>query len=88
MNRRALNRMLRERNPFFKMIKPKVEPNNVYQELRKQKSILMTLFDEKNHEIVNASGTAPSPSKDFCQIIVTFDHVSIFLRIRTTTNSP
>lgn len=43
--------------------------------LKKRKSILLTLFDTKNNEILNEGAQAPSPSKDYCQLILTNDRV-------------
>jgi hypothetical protein len=51
---------------------------NIFHKLRQNKSNLLSLFEE-NNELINACGQAPSPSKDYCQLIMTTDHVISFL---------
>lgn len=52
------------------------EPHvNIFHDLLKRKSILLTLFDTKSKEVINHCAQAPSPSKDYCQLIVNFDKV-------------
>ena len=47
---------------------------NVFLYLKAKKSILMTLFG-KNQEILNLGAQAPSPSKNYCQLIMTTDNI-------------
>jgi hypothetical protein len=54
------------------------EPHvNIFHDLQKRKSILLTLFDTKSKEVINHCAQAPSPSKDYCQLIVNFDKVNM-----------
>lgn len=46
-----------------------------FNDLKKRKSILLNLFDAKNNEILNEGAQAPSPSKDYCQLIVNNERV-------------
>lgn len=48
---------------------------SAFNDLKKKKSILLTLFDTSNCEIINLGAQAPAPSKDYCQLIVTNDLV-------------
>jgi len=47
---------------------------NIFTKLRAQGSILMNLYAQ-NQEILNVGAQAPSPSKNYCQLIVTLDTV-------------
>lgn len=53
-----------------------ISKNNVFHDLKKRNSILLTLFNLKNPEILNLGAQAPPPSKDYCQLLLTFDKVS------------
>jgi hypothetical protein len=53
------------------MNKAKEECVSVFSELKRQKSILLTLFDSKSNEIINIGTQAAAPSKDYCQLILT-----------------
>ena len=58
--------------------KPINEPHlNIFHDLLNRKSILLMLFDTKTKEVINHCAQAPSPSKDYCQLIVNFDKVNI-----------
>lgn len=50
---------------------------NIFDELKKRKSILLTLFDAKNenNELLNVATQAPAPSKDYCQLVLTYRQV-------------
>lgn len=47
---------------------------NIFYDLIERKSILIELF-EKNKEVVNYCAVAPSPSRDYNQILITFDQI-------------
>ncbi len=51
------------------------EIRNIFDEMKSRKSILLTLFDVENNEVVNVAKQAPAPSKDYCQLLLTFSHV-------------
>ena len=51
---------------------------NVFDEMKRRQSILLTLFNLKNTEIINVATQAPSPSKDYCQLVVT--HKTVIYR--------
>lgn len=55
---------------------------NIFHDLQNRKSILLTLFDTKTKEVINHCAQAPSPSKDYCQLIVNFDKVNKIKLIR------
>lgn len=45
--------------------------SNIFSQLERQSSSLLSLFkNKKNPEILNISGQAPSPSKNFYQLIM------------------
>jgi hypothetical protein len=46
-------------------------------DLQARHSNLLGLFE--NNEIINIGAQAPAPSKDYCQLIVTADHVSVHI---------
>ena len=48
---------------------------NIFQHLKQRKSILLTLFNMKNKELFELGAQAPSPSKDYCQLVMTHDTV-------------
>jgi F-box protein 36 len=48
---------------------------NVFDDMKRHQSILLTLFNSKNTEIVNVAQQAPSPSKDYCQLVLTHSQV-------------
>ena len=48
---------------------------NIFHELKKRDSILLTLFNMKNTEILNVGAQAPSPSKNYCQLIMTQEQI-------------
>lgn len=50
---------------------------NIFDELKKRKSILLTLFDARNenNELLNVATQAPAPSKDYCQLVLTYRQV-------------
>lgn len=50
---------------------------NIFHDLKDRKSILMTLFNPRNTEILNIGAQAPSPSKDYCQLILTQEKVDL-----------
>ena len=63
---------------------------NIFGDLKKRNSALMSLFNMKNTEILNVAFQAPSPSKNYYQLIMT--HSTIILRWweisrRSTTES-
>lgn len=47
----------------------------IFEKLARRKSSLLTLFDDRNREVLNIGAQAPSPSKDYCQLIVKYDKV-------------
>lgn len=47
---------------------------NVFYLLKAQNSILLTLFGN-DHEIINKGAQAPSPSKNYCQLIMNTDNI-------------
>ncbi len=47
---------------------------NIFTKLRAKGSILMNLYAH-NQEILNVGAQAPSPSKNYCQLIVTLDTI-------------
>ena len=49
---------------------------SIFSELKKRKSILLTLFDSKSCEIINIGTQAAAPSKDYCQLILTDEMVA------------
>lgn len=53
------------------------EPINIFDELKRNKSILLTLFDMKNpnNELLNIATQAPAPSKDYCQLVLTYHQI-------------
>lgn len=62
------------------MTKQKVEKKyepvvSVFEELKKKRSGLLSLFNMNNTEILNVACQAPSPSKDYCQLVLTHDQV-------------
>ena len=59
-------------------LQPEVRSRNIFHELIEKKSNLTQLFDTKSKEFLNYAATAPAPSKDYCQIMVTFDEVNYF----------
>ena len=50
---------------------------NIFHELRKRQSILYSELYGKNEnfELLNIGAQAPSPSKDYCQLIVTQEQI-------------
>jgi hypothetical protein len=54
---------------------------NIFLELEKRHSILLTLFNTENKEVINICTRAPAPSKDYCQIILNFDKVHDFINL-------
>jgi len=56
-------------------LQPEVRSRNIFHELIEKKSNLTQLFDTKSKEFLNYAATAPAPSKDYCQIMVTFDEI-------------
>ena len=57
--------------------KKKPEPHiNIFHDLQKRGSILLKLFDTKTKEVINHCEQAPSPSKDYCQLVLNFDKVN------------
>jgi hypothetical protein len=59
------------------------QQETIFEKLARQKSILLTLFDDRNHEVLNIAVQAPSPSKDYCQLIVKYDKVRFFQKMKT-----
>lgn len=51
------------------------EIRNIFDDLKHRKSILLTLFDLDTNEVLNVAKQAPAPSKDYCQLLLTFRHV-------------
>lgn len=51
---------------------------NVFGDLKKRNSGLMSLFNMKNTELLNIAAQAPSPSKNYYQLVMT--HGMIILR--------
>ncbi len=47
---------------------------NIFTKLRAKGSILMNLYAH-NQELLNVGAQAPSPSKNYCQLIVTLDTI-------------
>ena len=60
-----------------KMERKKVYKNyeNVFEVMKNRKSILLTIFTPKNAELLNIGAQAPSPSKDYCNLVLTYDKV-------------
>jgi hypothetical protein len=81
MNRMSYSGFGRDKNPYLMLIKPKIESCNVFQQLLETKSILLTLYDSNSREVVNHCDTAPAPSKDYCQLLLTYDHVVMVFSI-------
>jgi hypothetical protein len=48
---------------------------NVFDDMKRKGSILLTLFNMNNKEIINVATQAPSPSKDYCQLILSHTQV-------------
>jgi hypothetical protein len=46
---------------------------NIFETLKKHHSPLLTLFNPNKTEILNVATQAPSPSKDYCQLVLTHD---------------
>ena len=42
---------------------------NIFKHLKEKKSMLLNLFDMKTKEIFELGAQAPSPSKDYCQLV-------------------
>lgn len=60
--------------------------SNVFHDLTERRSILLTLFNMKTKEIFELGAQAPSPSKDYCQLVMTHNMV-IFRKWRITLRS-
>lgn len=58
----------------------------IFDDLKRRQSILLTLFDLGSKEALNEARQAPAPSKDYCQLILTFHHV-IFRRWKITLHT-
>lgn len=48
---------------------------NIFLKLKAQGSILLSLFNQNNQEILNIGAQAPSPSKNYCQLMVTQENI-------------
>ena len=59
---------------------------NIFHHLKQRKSILLTLFNMKNKELFEIGAQAPSPSKDYCQLVMTHDMI-IFRKWKITLRS-
>lgn len=46
---------------------------NIFDDLKKRNSNLLSLFEDT--ELLNIAAQAPAPSKDYCQLILTFHRV-------------
>lgn len=55
---------------------------NVFNHLKERKSMLLNLFDMKSKEIFELGCQAPSPSKDYCQLVMTREMVIFFYKIK------
>ena len=58
-----------------KNIQKDTHNQNIFEELKKRNSNLLSLFNLKNNEFLNIGAQAPSPSKDYCQLLMTYDKV-------------
>lgn len=71
----STNKNQKQNNTFSLPLEILPITSNIFHELEKRRSILLNLFNVKTREAINHCGTAPSPSKDYCQLLLTFDHV-------------
>lgn len=51
---------------------------NIFDKLKTRGSILLTLFNLNNQEILNMGAQAPSPSKNYCQVVL--NHTNVLFR--------
>ena len=65
-----------------KNIQKDTHNQNIFEELKKRNSNLLNLFNLKNNEFLNLGAQAPSPSKDYCQLLMTYDKVLHFYIIK------
>ena len=70
------------RSEEMNKIKRNDEFFNVFNHLKESKSILLGLFDARTKEIFELGAQAPSPSKDYCQLVMTRDMVPFFSCIK------
>jgi hypothetical protein len=48
---------------------------NIFDKLKTDGSILLTLFNLNNQELLNMGAQAPSPSKNYCQVVLNHNNV-------------